>query len=184
MNLRLRRLSLVLALALAILLTVSMAGLTLENSMLEVPLEPVAQAEPTATPTAQQGSRYSQYLRQKKAQAPEAVAPTSESVDTPTEAPALTPVTTPAPDDVSASVASAPVRASAVVDGNRLQQVIGNRLSSTIYGLSDDDSLFRSEDDGDNWELVTTSSEIKDFAMSPADPLHWIGFGSPSEYPR
>jgi hypothetical protein len=171
MNVRLMRLSIVLALALAVLLTVSMAGMALENSMLEVPLAPVTQAQPTATPTAQQGSRYSQYLRQKKARTPEAADPTPVSVDTPTGAPAITPVTTPVADDASASVASAPVRAIAVVGGNRLQRVIGDRLSSTLYGLGDDDSLFRSEDDGGNWEVVTDSSEIKDFTMSPADAL-------------
>jgi len=175
MNISLRRLSFILSLAFVVFLTASMAGMALENPMLEVPLAPVTQAEPTATPTAQQGSRYSQYLQQKKAQTPEPAAPTPVSVDTPTEAPAIsptgTPAGTPAAGNASTSVASTSILTTTVAGGNRLQRVIGDRLSSTLYGIGADDSLFRSEDDGMNWELITTSSDIVDFTMSPADTL-------------
>ncbi len=181
MNKRLKRLGLqrlghVIALAVAIFFTATMATMALGPSILDVSLAPESQAAPTETPTAQQGSRYSQYLRSKQTQTPAPVSLTPVAVGTPTqeapvEAPAGTPESTQAPEGASGPVASTSVQANVIVDGNRLQSVIGNRLSSTLYGFDADDNLFRSDNDGANWDQVAVEAEILDFIVSPADPL-------------
>lgn len=56
------------------------------------------------------------------------------------------------------------------VKGYMLKKVIGNRLSSTIYGYTDNDWLFRTSDDGANWLLITTKPAVEEFIMSPAEP--------------
>lgn len=56
------------------------------------------------------------------------------------------------------------------VKGYALKKVIGNRLSSTIYGYTDNGWLFRSPDNGESWMLITTNPVVQDFVMSPADP--------------
>ena len=48
--------------------------------------------------------------------------------------------------------------------------VIGDRLSSTIYAYSFDGWLYRSDDDGRVWALVSTEPTVDNFVMSAADP--------------
>ncbi len=169
-RLGLQRLSPAIVLAFAIFLTASMATVALEPSVMDVSLVPDSQAEPTDTPTAQQGSRYSQYLRSKQTQTPAPTSPTPAAVGTP-ESPTGTPESVRASEVVSDSAASTPVQANVIVNGNRLQKVIGNRLSSTLYGFDADNNLFRSDNDGASWDQVATESEILDFIVSPADPM-------------
>ncbi len=52
----------------------------------------------------------------------------------------------------------------------RIEKVIGDRLSSTIYAYSEDGWLYRSDDDGTIWSLVSTTPEVSDFVMSAANP--------------
>ncbi len=71
------------------------------------------------------------------------------------------------------------VQANVLIDGQRLQRVIGDRLSSTLYGFDAEGNLLRSTDDGVTWMLVATapaasaptSPEITEFVMSPGDTM-------------
>lgn len=56
------------------------------------------------------------------------------------------------------------------IKGYSLKKVIGDRLSSMIYGYTDNGWLFRTPDDGETWMLITTSPSVEDFVMSPAEP--------------
>ena len=66
MNARLAQLGLVLTLALAIFLASPTTGSAFEGSLRNVALAPSIQAEADATPTVQQGSRYSRHIQRKK----------------------------------------------------------------------------------------------------------------------
>ena len=71
------------------------------------------------------------------------------------------------------------MQANVLIDGQRLQRVIGDRLSSTLYGFDAEGNLLRSTDDGVTWMLVATapaasaptSPEITEFVMSPGDTM-------------
>jgi photosystem II stability/assembly factor-like uncharacterized protein len=54
--------------------------------------------------------------------------------------------------------------------GYKLVKVIGDRLSSTIYAYTDNGWLFRSDEDGRGWTLVTTEPQVQDFVMSASNP--------------
>lgn len=56
------------------------------------------------------------------------------------------------------------------IKGYSLMKVIGNRLSPTIYGYTDNGWLFRTSDNGETWMLITTRPAVTDFVMSPAEP--------------
>ncbi len=56
------------------------------------------------------------------------------------------------------------------VGGEILRKVIGNRLSPTIYGLTFGDRLYRTPNNGRTWTLVTSTPDVDEFLMSPADP--------------
>jgi hypothetical protein len=167
MNRRLQRFGFVIILAFAILSMASVAGMALDRSVLDVSLAPDSQAGPTSTPTAQQSSRYSQYIRSKQTQTPAASSPTQA----PATAPTTTPESTPDPEAGSVAAASSSGEANALIDDNRLQKVIGHRLSATLYGFGGDDTLYRSDNDGASWNQVAAESEILDFIVSPADPM-------------
>jgi hypothetical protein len=69
-----------------------------------------------------------------------------------------------------------------IVDGSRLQRVIGDRLSSTIYGYTANGRLYRSNNDGRTWYLVATDPVVDDFIMSAADPnVLYSGAGIPCD---
>ena len=55
-------------------------------------------------------------------------------------------------------------------NGFLLEKVIGDRQSATIYGLAFSGRLFRTEDNGSSWALVTSRPRFESFLMSPADP--------------
>lgn len=68
------------------------------------------------------------------------------------------------------AVADSDPRDIATVNGERLDYVIGNRLSSTIYGYSEDGWLYRSDDGGTIWMLVSTTPAVTDFVMNANNP--------------
>lgn len=63
-----------------------------------------------------------------------------------------------------------PMPNAASAKGYGLKKVIGNWLSSTIYGYSDNNWLFRTPDNGETWMLISTKPAVEDFVMSPAEP--------------
>lgn len=79
--------------------------------------------------------------------------------------PTPTPVVTPTPR-ATATPADLRVRAA----GALLAEVIGNRLSDTIYGYAVDGRLMRSDNNGVSWRLVTARPQVDAFLMSAADP--------------
>lgn len=58
----------------------------------------------------------------------------------------------------------------ALIDGAPIRNVIGNLLHSTLYAYTFDRRLFRSDDSGMTWQLVTTQPARDNFVFSPADP--------------
>lgn len=56
------------------------------------------------------------------------------------------------------------------INSIRIEKVIGDRLSSTIYAYTDDGWLYRSDDDGTVWMLVSTTPTVDDFVMNAANP--------------
>jgi hypothetical protein len=78
----------------------------------------------------------------------------------PTPTPTLTPTLTPTPTGTGAVSAN----------GHPLKKVIGDRLSSVIYGYTTTGELYRSPDDGLSWNLVTSSPQVDDFIMNAANP--------------
>lgn len=84
----------------------------------------------------------------------------------PTPTPTLRPVSplpTPRPSVV---VTDGRIR----IGGEILKKVIGNRLSPTIYGFTFSDRLYRTPNNGRTWALVTSTPDVDEFLMSPADP--------------
>ena len=66
--------------------------------------------------------------------------------------------------------------ANALVVSNRLiVKVIGDRLSSTIYGFAENGWLYRSNNDGRTWALATTTPLLDNFIMNAGDPYVLYG---------
>ncbi len=63
-----------------------------------------------------------------------------------------------------------PSASEAYIDSYRIDRVIGDRLSSTIYAYTDNGWLYRSDDDGRAWYLITTRPPVDDFLMNAYDP--------------
>ena len=80
--------------------------------------------------------------------------------------PAATVVATP----TAVATTTDEVAGSAFIDNERIKMVIGDRLSSTIYAYTFDSWLYRSDDDGRVWALVSTEPTVDNFVMSAADP--------------
>lgn len=99
--------------------------------------------------------------------------------------PTATPYTLPgtAPTPVVATTSAPAIQTGgALINGVRLRKVIGDRLSSHLYGISGEGWLYRSSDDGRSWLLVTTHPMIDDFIMSAADPdVLYSGTGIPCD---
>lgn len=55
-------------------------------------------------------------------------------------------------------------------NGFLLEKVIGDRQSATIYGVAFNGRLFRTENNGSTWALVSSRPRFGNFIMSPADP--------------
>lgn len=57
-----------------------------------------------------------------------------------------------------------------VIHPHIIKKVIGDRLSPTIYAYTSNDALYRSNQNGRIWSLVSASPSVDDFMMSSADP--------------
>jgi len=57
-----------------------------------------------------------------------------------------------------------------LIQGERMTKIIGDRASSVLYAFTTGARLYRSNNDGASWRLVTTNVPVDDFVMSPADP--------------
>ncbi|MCB0130440.1 MAG: hypothetical protein KDD78_06315 [Caldilineaceae bacterium] len=65
------------------------------------------------------------------------------------------------------------------IGGVSLVDLIGDRHSATLYGVTDAGWLYRTANDGRSWRLVTSRPQQVDFIMSPADPLRlYSGVGN------
>ena len=90
----------------------------------------------------------------------------------PTVTPTVMPTPTTTPESPDAAYAN----------GERLEKVIGDRLSPVIYGYTTDGALYRSPDNGATWVLVITTPAVDDFVMSAADPnTLYSGKGAPCD---
>ncbi len=89
--------------------------------------------------------------------------PTLVPTAVPTQRP-YSPLPTPRPGVV---VSDGRVR----IGNDILRVVIGNRLSSTIYGISYSDRLYRTPNNGRSWVRVTNTPDVEEFLMSPANPF-------------
>lgn len=58
----------------------------------------------------------------------------------------------------------------AFIGDDRIAKVIGDRLSSVIYAYTESGWLYRSDDDGRVWLLVTTDPQVDDFVMNAQNP--------------
>ncbi|MBX3012850.1 MAG: hypothetical protein KF832_15150 [Caldilineaceae bacterium] len=58
----------------------------------------------------------------------------------------------------------------AMIGNERIEKVIGDRLSSVIYAYTKSGWLYRSDDDGRVWLLVTTEPFVDDFVMNADNP--------------
>lgn len=114
------------------------------------PTDPGNGTIPTATPTRQ----------------PQ---PTARPTRTPTPRPPA-----PGPAPVLPAPTVAPRTGSSdlfTVNGRTIYKVIGDRLSATIYGFAENGWLYRSNNDGRTWALVTTGALTRDFIMNAGNPL-------------
>ncbi len=81
------------------------------------------------------------------------------------------PVATKAPTATATPiVAESNPRDEAYINNVRIEKVIGDRLSSTIYAYTEDGWLYRSDDDGTIWMLVATDPTVDHFVMHVANP--------------
>lgn len=63
-------------------------------------------------------------------------------------------------------------------------KVLGDRMTPVLYAVTDNGWLYRSADDGRSWSLVTSSPEITDFVLSPANAdVLYSGTGSQCNNP-
>lgn len=81
--------------------------------------------------------------------------------------PRPTPTSTPA---TSGDEGARRSRAAVQIGSYEVMWVTGNRFSMTIYAVTDNGWLYRSDDDGRSWRLMTTNPHFERFLMSPADP--------------
>ncbi|MCB0061884.1 MAG: hypothetical protein KDE19_07210 [Caldilineaceae bacterium] len=58
----------------------------------------------------------------------------------------------------------------AYINSMRIEKVIGDRLSSTIYAYTEDGYLYRSDDDGTIWMLISTTPPVNTFVMNATNP--------------
>lgn len=78
---------------------------------------------------------------------------------------AIVPTATP----TAAATAIAPID-EAYIGNERIEKVIGDRLSSVLYAYTESGWLYRSDDDGRVWDLVTTDPMVDDFVMNADNP--------------
>lgn len=63
-----------------------------------------------------------------------------------------------------------PPASPALVGGHQIVRLVGDRLSATLYGLTDNGWLYRSMNDGRTWVMVTTGTLVRDFIMNAGNP--------------
>ena len=56
------------------------------------------------------------------------------------------------------------------VNGRRIDKIVGDPRSSTLYGFAENGWLLRTANDGRSWSLVTTSPTVREFIMSASNP--------------
>lgn len=72
----------------------------------------------------------------------------------------------------------------ALINGSPIRNVVGDPLSDTLYGYTFNGRLYRSDDSGATWQLVTTNPALDEFIMSPADPaILYSGQGNQCDGP-
>jgi hypothetical protein len=89
------------------------------------------------------------------------------TLDEPQPPSAAAPLTAAAPADAAATVLR--------VSNRDILRVVGDRLSSTLYGLAENGWLYRSWNDGRTWSLVTTAPLVRDFTMNAGNPYVLYG---------
>lgn len=73
----------------------------------------------------------------------------------------------------------------AVIYPHIIKKVIGDRLSPTIYAFTTNGSLYRSDQNGRLWSLVSIAVPVDDFLMSSADPdVLYSGAGTDCRDPQ
>jgi len=73
----------------------------------------------------------------------------------------------------------------AVIYPHIIKKVIGDRLSPTIYAFTTNGFLYRSNQNGRLWSLVSTAVPVDDFLMSSADPdVLYSGTGTDCRDPQ
>jgi hypothetical protein len=106
------------------------------------------------------------------------------TVPSPTPSPTRPPYPTATPTRIVRPPSPTPTQPSrffdlARIDGAPLRNVIGDRLSSTLYAYTFNGRLYRSANDGTSWQLVSTDPAVDDFLMSAANPnVLYSGAGS------
>jgi hypothetical protein len=102
---------------------------------------------------------------------PPQATPTPRATQMPTLVPTLRPTSAPqSPLPTPRATPSAPDDSRVRVAGVVLQRVIGDRRSSTVYGLTTAGALFRSNNNGFDWRRTAPSPEVIDFILSPDSP--------------
>ncbi|MEZ4620828.1 MAG: hypothetical protein R2867_35700 [Caldilineaceae bacterium] len=88
--------------------------------------------------------------------------------------PTATPYYRPRPAQLRVAPTAAPLSTSQneefFLNGIGIDKVIGDRLSSTIYAYNEDGWLYRSDNDGSVWMLVSTTPAVTDFVMNANNP--------------
>ena len=98
-------------------------------------------------------------------------------LDPPTPRPIVYPTATPSVDSDLSTLGE-----KIYVNGQALIKVIGDRLSPTIYGYTTRGWLYRTDNDGDDWYLVTKSPDVQDFIMNAENPnVLYSGAGADCE---
>ena len=56
------------------------------------------------------------------------------------------------------------------VNGRRIDKIVGDPRSSTLYGFAENGWLLRTTNNGRSWSLVTTSPTVREFIISAGNP--------------
>jgi len=104
--------------------------------------------------------------------APRAAAVAAFNSTLPGTIPTPHPPRPPAPPPVPTALprAESLAEGQAAIYRHRIDKVIGERSSPTIYAVTANDALFRTDDNGRVWQQVRSVTPIDNFLMSSADP--------------
>lgn len=119
---------------------------------------------PTPTPTT-----FNSTLPTPTRRPPVIVYPTATPYYRPTRVKVAPTAVAPTATPTVPTVATEPTQ-EAFIGNERIEKVIGDRLSSVIYAYTESGWLYRSDDDGRVWDLVTTEPMVADFVMNADNP--------------